>query len=403
MNYDKKTVRDIDVAGKKILLRCDFNVPHDKKTGVIYDDTRIVSTLPTIRFLLERGAAVILLSHMGRPHGEWKREMSLFSARDHLEKLLGIPVPLTEDVLGPDTRAKCAALKPGEVVLVENLRFCVEEEKNDPAFAKALAELADLFVFDAFGAAHRAHASTVGVASYLPSAAGLLVEKELAFLGMALDQPLRPLVAILGGAKVSDKIGVINSLLQKADAILIGGGMAYTFQVALGGHIGASLLDEDHIVFAREMIEKAKEKGVKLLLPVDTVATQEFSAEAESQVVPAKEIPPALMGMDIGPKTIELFTQAIQGAGTVFWNGPMGVFEFPRFATGTNAVAQALAHLDEKAVTIVGGGDSVSAVEKTGYAERISHVSTGGGAALEFLEGLELPAITCLPDREENT
>lgn len=399
MNYDKKTVRDIDVTGKKILLRCDFNVPHDKKTGVIHDDTRIVSTLPTIRYLLDHGAAVILLSHMGRPHGEWKQEMSLFSARDHLEKLLGIPVPMTQDVLGPDTRAKCAALQPGEVVLVENLRFCVEEEKNDPAFAKALAELADLFVFDAFGAAHRAHASTVGVAAYLPSAAGLLVEKELAFLGMSLDQPLRPLVAILGGAKVADKIGVINSLLQKADTILIGGGMAYTFQVAQGGHIGSSLLDEDHIVFAREMIEKAKEKGVKLLFPVDTMAAGEFTAQAEGQVVPAHAIPPGLMGMDIGPETIALFTEAIRGAGTVFWNGPMGVFEFPNFAAGTNAVAQALSQLGEGAVTIVGGGDSASAVEKIGLAGRISHVSTGGGAALEFLEGLELPAIACLPDR----
>lgn len=399
MNYDKKTVRDIDVAGKKILLRCDFNVPHDKKTGVIHDDTRIVSTLPTIRYLLDHGAAVILLSHMGRPHGEWKQEMSLFSARDHLEKLLGIPVPMTQDVLGPDTRAKCAALQPGEVVLVENLRFCVEEEKNDPAFAKALAELADLFVFDAFGAAHRAHASTVGVAAYLPSAAGLLVEKELAFLGMSLDQPLRPLVAILGGAKVADKIGVINSLLQKADTILIGGGMAYTFQVAQGGHIGSSLLDEDHIVFAREMIEKAKEKGVKLLFPVDTMAAGEFTAQAEGQVVPAHAIPPGLMGMDIGPETIALFTEAIRGAGTVFWNGPMGVFEFPNFAAGTNAVAQALSQLGEGSVTIVGGGDSASAVEKIGLAGRISHVSTGGGAALEFLEGLELPAIACLPDR----
>ena len=272
MNYDKKTVRDIDVTGKKILLRCDFNVPHDKKTGVIHDDTRIVSTLPTIRYLLEQGAAVILLSHMGRPHGEWQQEMSLFSARDHLERLLGRPVPLTQDVLGPDTKAKCAALQPGELLLVENLRFRIEEEKNDPDFAKELASLADLFVFDAFGAAHRAHASTAGVAEYLPSVAGLLVEKELAFLGKALDDPKRPLVAILGGAKVADKIGVINSLLHKADTIIIGGGMSYTFQVAQGGRIGASLLDEDHIVYAREMIAKAQELGVKLLLPVDNVA-----------------------------------------------------------------------------------------------------------------------------------
>ncbi len=400
MNYDKKTVRDIDVTGKKILLRCDFNVPHDKKTGVIHDDTRIVSTLPTIRYLLEQGAAVILLSHMGRPHGEWQQEMSLFSARDHLERLLGRPVPLTQDVLGPDTKAKCAALQPGELLLVENLRFRIEEEKNDPDFAKELASLADLFVFDAFGAAHRAHASTAGVAEYLPSVAGLLVEKELAFLGKALDDPKRPLVAILGGAKVADKIGVINSLLHKADTIIIGGGMSYTFQVAQGGRIGASLLDEDHIVYAREMIAKAQELGVKLLLPVDNVATAEFSAEAEGQVVPSMSIPVGLMGMDIGPETVKLFTQAIQGAATVFWNGPMGVFEFPNFAAGTNAVAKALAQQKE-AVTIVGGGDSVSAIEKTGYGQNISHVSTGGGASLEFLEGLELPAIACLADRGE--
>ncbi|MGM9579522.1 MAG: phosphoglycerate kinase [Evtepia sp.] len=398
MNYDKKTIRDIDVSGKKILLRCDFNVPHDKKTGVIHDDTRIVSTLPTIRYLLEHNAAVILLSHLGRPHGQWKQEMSLFSARDHLEKLLGIPVPMTTDVLGPDTKAKCAALQPGQVVLVENLRFRIEEEKNDPEFAKELASLADIFVFDAFGCAHRAHASTAGVADYLPSVAGLLVEKELAFMGKALDEPQRPLVAILGGAKVSDKIGVINSLLQKADTIIIGGGMSYTFQVAQGGTIGTSLLDADHIDYARDMIAKAREKGVNLLLPTDNVVTQDFAADAPSQVVPSREIPDGWMGMDIGPETVARFTEAIQGAGTVIWNGPMGVFEFPAFAAGTNAIAQAMSTL-ENAVTIVGGGDSVSAVEKTGYSSKISHISTGGGASLEFLEGLELPGIVCLEDR----
>ncbi len=398
MSYDKKTIRDIDVSGKKILLRCDFNVPHDKKTGVIHDDTRIVSTLPTIRYLLEHNAAVILLSHLGRPHGQWKQEMSLFSARDHLEKLLGIPVPMTTDVLGPDTKAKCAALQPGQVVLVENLRFRIEEEKNDPEFAKELASLADIFVFDAFGCAHRAHASTAGVADYLPSVAGLLVEKELAFMGKALDEPQRPLVAILGGAKVSDKIGVINSLLQKADTIIIGGGMSYTFQVAQGGTIGTSLLDADHIDYARDMIAKAKEKGVNLLLPTDNVVTQDFAADAPSQVVPSREIPDGWMGMDIGPETVARFTEAIQGAGTVIWNGPMGVFEFPAFAAGTNAIAQAMSTL-ENAVTIVGGGDSVSAVEKTGFSSKISHISTGGGASLEFLEGLELPGIVCLEDR----
>jgi 3-phosphoglycerate kinase len=399
MNYNKKTIRDIDVTGKKILLRCDFNVPHDKKTGVIHDDTRIVSTLPTIRYLLDHGAAVILLSHMGRPHGKWIPEQSLFSARDHLEKLLGIPVPLTTDVLGPDTKAKCAALQPGQVLLVENLRFRVEEEDNNPAFARELASLADLFVFDAFGAAHRAHASTAGVANYLPAYAGLLVEKELNFMGSALENPQRPLVAILGGAKVSDKIGVINSLLGKADAILIGGGMAYTFLAAMGGKIGKSLYDEEHVLYAKEMIGLAEEREVKLLLPVDTVAAKEFAADAEPVVVPANNIPDDLMGLDIGPETIRLFTQAIQSAGTVIWNGPMGVFEFPAFATGTNTVAEAMAQL-ENAVTIVGGGDSVSAVEHTGYASRISHISTGGGASLEFLEGLVLPGIACLEDKD---
>ncbi len=397
MDHDKKTIRDVDVAGKKVLLRCDFNVPHDKKTGIIHDDTRIVATLPTIRYLLDHGAAVILLSHMGRPHGEWKREMSLFSAREHLEKLLGIPVPMTKDVLGPDTRARCAALQPGQVVLVENLRFCIEEERNDPDFARELASLADLFVFDAFGAAHRAHASTEGVSHYLPSYAGFLVEKELDFLGRALEEPKRPLVAILGGAKVSDKLGVINSLLQKADTLIIGGGMSYTFQVARGGSIGGSLLDAERIGYARDMIAKAEELGVRLLLPVDTVAARTFAPDATPVVVPALSIPDELQGMDIGPETIKLFSQAIAEAGTVIWNGPMGVFEFPAFAAGTNAIAHAMAGLTD-AVTIVGGGDSASAVEKAGVAKQMSHISTGGGASLEFLEGLSLPGIACLQD-----
>lgn len=397
MDHDKKTIRDVDVAGKKVLLRCDFNVPHDKKTGIIHDDTRIVATLPTIRYLLDHGAAVILLSHMGRPHGEWKREMSLFSAREHLEKLLGIPVPMTKDVLGPDTRARCAALQPGQVVLVENLRFCIEEERNDPDFARELASLADLFVFDAFGAAHRAHASTEGVSHYLPSYAGFLVEKELDFLGRALEEPKRPLVAILGGAKVSDKLGVINSLLHKADTLIIGGGMSYTFQVARGGSIGGSLLDAERIGYARDMIAKADELGVRLLLPVDTVAARTFAPDATPVVVPALSIPDELQGMDIGPETIKLFSQAISEAGTVIWNGPMGVFEFPAFAAGTNAIAHAMAELTD-AITIVGGGDSASAVEKAGVAKQMSHISTGGGASLEFLEGLSLPGIACLQD-----
>ena len=396
MNYDKKTIRDIDVSGKKILLRCDFNVPHDKTTGIIHDDTRIVSTLPTIRYLLEHNAAVILLSHMGRPHGQWKKELSLFSARDHLEKLLGIPVPLTQDVLGPDTKEKCAALQPGQVVLVENLRFRLEEEQNDPDFSRELASLADLFVFDAFGAAHRAHASTEGVSHYLPSVAGLLVEKELQFMGAALEAPKRPLVAILGGSKVSSKIGVINHLLDIADTIIIGGGMCYTFAKAQGIGVGNSLLEADWLDYCREMMQKAKDKGVKLLLPVDGVAAAEFSADAKPVAVDGAGIPDGMMGMDIGPKTIALYAAAVKEAGTVIWNGPMGVFEFPAFAKGTEAVAEALSKTS--AITIIGGGDSAAAVQQLGYADKMTHISTGGGASLEFMEGKELPGVACLLD-----
>ena len=398
MNYNKKNIRDIDVSGKKILMRCDFNVPYDKKTGEILDDTRIVATIPTIRYLLDQNAAVILTSHLGRPKGEWKKENSLYSAREHLEKLLGMPVPMTTDVLGPNTKEMAANLQPGQVMLVENLRFRKEEEKNDPEFAKELASLADIFVFDAFGCSHRAHASTAGVADYMPAVAGFLVEKELAVMGGALENPQRPLVSILGGAKVADKIGVINNLLNIADTIIIGGGMAYTFQKALGGDIGESLLDEDRLNYARNMVALAKEKGVKLLLPVDNKITKEFSGDAEYQVVTAGEIPDGWMGMDIGPKTVELYTEALKDAGTVIWNGPMGVFEFDTFAEGTNAVAKALADL-EGAITIVGGGDSASAVEKSGLADKITHISTGGGASLEFLEGLALPGVVCLNDK----
>jgi len=398
MNYNKKNIRDIDVSGKKILMRCDFNVPYDKKTGEIQDDTRIVATIPTIRYLLDHNAAVILTSHLGRPKGEWKKENSLYSAREHLEKLLGMPVPMTTDVLGPNTKEMAANLQPGQVMLVENLRFRKEEEKNDPEFAKELASLADIFVFDAFGCSHRAHASTAGVADYMPAVAGFLVEKELAVMGGALENPQRPLVSILGGAKVADKIGVINNLLNIADTIIIGGGMAYTFQKALGGDIGESLLDEDRLNYARNMVALAKEKGVKLLLPVDNKITKEFSGDAEYQVVTAGEIPDGWMGMDIGPKTVELYTEALKDAGTVIWNGPMGVFEFDTFAEGTNAVAKALADL-EGAITIVGGGDSASAVEKSGLADKITHISTGGGASLEFLEGLALPGVVCLNDK----
>ncbi|MBR5534636.1 MAG: phosphoglycerate kinase [Ruminiclostridium sp.] len=398
MNYNKKNIRDIDVAGKKILMRCDFNVPYDKKTGVITDDTRIVATIPTIRYLLDQNCAVILTSHLGRPKGEWKKENSLFSAQEKLEKYLGMPVPMTTDVLGPNTREMAANLQPGQVMLVENLRFRKEEEKNDPEFSKELASLADIFVFDAFGCSHRAHASTAGVADYMPAVAGLLVEKELDIMGGALENPKRPLVSILGGAKVADKIGVINNLLNIADTIIIGGGMAYTFQKAMGGDIGESLLDEDRLNYARNMIAKAEEKGVKLLLPVDNRITQEFSADAPYQVVEAGKIPEGWMGMDIGPETEKLYAEALQGAGTVIWNGPMGVFEFDAFAQGTNAIAKAMA-AQENAITIVGGGDSAAAVEKSGLADQITHISTGGGASLEFLEGLALPGVVCLEDK----
>lgn len=399
MNYNKKTIRDVDVSGKKILLRADFNVPHDKKTGVIQDDTRIVATLPTIRYLLDHGAAVIVCSHLGRPHGVWKKELSLASAGERLSKLLGLTIPLTQDVLGADTKAKAAALQPGQVMLIENLRFRLEEEQNDPAFSQELAGLADLFVFDAFGAAHRAHSSTAGVADYIPAVAGFLVEKELEIMGGALINPKRPLVAILGGSKVSDKIGVINNLLELADAILIGGGMAYTFQAARGGKVGQSLLESDKLEFARQMLSKAEAKGVKFLLPVDNLAAETFAADALPIEVDSTSIPDHLIGMDIGPKTVASFVQAMQGAGTVIWNGPMGVFEFPAYAGGTKAVAKAVSELPG-AVTIVGGGDSASAVEQLGFADAITHISTGGGAALEFLEGLTLPGIACLADQE---
>ena len=397
MNYNKRSVKEAPVAGKKVLLRCDFNVPRDKATGEITDDKRIRAALPTIRYLLDQGAAVIACSHLGRPKGEWKRELSLAGVAACLSQLLGQDVILAADVVGEDARAKAAALQPGQVLLLENLRFHKEEEKNDPAFAKALADLAEIYVSDAFGTVHRAHASTVGVAAYLPAYAGLLVEQELAVMGKALDNPKRPFVAILGGAKVSDKIGVIRNLLEKADTIIIGGGMAYTFLKAQGCEVGTSLLEEDKLDLARELMEKAKEKGVELLLPVDTAVHDKFENTDDFSVVPVTAIPAGSMGLDIGPETVRLFAGAIRGAGTVVWNGPMGVFEFPAFAAGTKAVAKAMAECG--GVTIVGGGDSAAAVEQLGYADKMTHISTGGGASLEFLEGLELPGIACLLDR----
>ena len=397
MNYQKKTIMDIDVAGKKILLRCDFNVPQDKATGEITSDKRIVAALPTIRYLLSQGAAVIACSHLGKPKGEWKEKLTLAPVAERLSELLGQEVIFARDMVGEDAKTKAAALKGGEIMLLENLRFDIREEKNDPTYARELASMAELYVSDAFGTVHRAHASTAGVAAYLPAVSGLLVARELEIMGGALDDPKRPFVAVLGGAKVSDKIGVINNLLEKADTIIIGGGMAYTFMKAQGGSIGGSLCESDKLDYALEMIEKAKKRGVKLLLPVDTMAAREFSAEAEGVVVDTMAIPEDMQGLDIGPKTIELFCGAVKDAGTVVWNGPMGVFEFETFAKGTRALAQALA--DSNAVTIVGGGDSAAAVEQMGFADKITHISTGGGASLEFLEGLELPGVACLLDK----
>ena len=396
MNYNKKTIYDVDVKGKKVLLRCDFNVPQNKETGEITSDKRIVAAIPTIKYLLENGAAVISCSHLGKPKGEWKTKLTLAPVAERLSQLLGQEVIFASDIIGEDAQAKAAALQPGQIMLLENLRFDIREEKNGADFAKALADMADLFVSDAFGTVHRAHASTAGVAAYLPAYSGLLVNKELSIMGKALDDPKRPFVAVLGGAKVSDKINVINNLLEKADTIIIGGGMAYTFKKAQGYEIGTSLLEADRIDYAKEMIEKAAAKGVKFLLPVDNLCAAEFSAEAEPVLVEGN-IPENLMGMDIGPKTVELFTAAVQGAGTIVWNGPMGVFEFDKFAGGTKAMAKALA--ESGAVTIVGGGDSAAAVEKLGFADKITHISTGGGASLEFLEGKELPGVACLQDK----
>ena len=397
MNYNKKTIMDVDVKGKKILLRCDFNVPQNKETLEITSDKRIVAALPTIRYLLEQGAAVIACSHLGKPKGQWKENLSLAPVAKRLGELLGQDVIFAKDVIGEDAKAKAAALKGGEVLLLENLRFHAEEEKNDPAFAKELASMAELYVSDAFGTVHRAHASTAGVADHLPAVSGLLVAKELEIMGKALDDPKRPFVAVLGGAKVSDKIAVINNLLDKADTIIIGGGMAYTYMKAQGGEIGGSLLEADKMDYALEMIEKAKSKGVNLLLPTDTVCAAEFAADAEPSVHSSMAIPAELQGLDIGPETTKAFCNATVGAGTIVWNGPMGVFEFPAFAEGTKAMAKALA--ESGAVTIIGGGDSAAAAEQLGFADRITHISTGGGASLEFLEGKELPGVACLLDK----
>lgn len=394
-SYNKKSVEDIDVSGKKVLVRCDFNVP--LKDGAITSDKRIVAALPTIKYLLEHGAAVILCSHLGRPKGEFKPEFSLAPVAVRLGELLGKPVIMAKDVVGEDAKAKAAALKPGELLMLENVRFEAGETKNNPDLAKAFASLAEIYVNDAFGSAHRAHASTAGVADYLPAVCGFLIQKEITVMGKALSDPKRPFVAILGGAKVSDKIGVINNLLDKVDTLIVGGGMAYTFAKAQGYSIGDSLCEDDKVELAREMLEKAKAKGVKLLLPVDNRVGDKFDANCSVKVVGSDNIPDGWMGMDIGPETEKLFCEAIKGAGTVVWNGPMGVFEFDKFAGGTLAVAKAVA--DSGAVSIIGGGDSAAAVAKLGFGDKMTHISTGGGASLEFLEGLELPGIACLQDK----
>ena len=396
---NKKTVEDIDVAGKKVLVRCDFNVPMED--GKITDDNRIVGALPTIKYLLSKQAKVILCSHLGRPKGEFNLKYSLAPVAARLSELLGVKVTLAKDVVGEDAQAKAAALGNGEVLLLENVRFHKEEEKNDPEFAKKLASLAEIYVNDAFGTAHRAHASTAGVADYLPAVCGYLIEKEISVMGKALSDPERPFVAILGGAKVADKLKVIENLLTKVDTLIIGGGMAYTFIAAQGKSIGTSLYDAEKLEYCKDMLKKAEANGVKLLLPVDTVVAAAFpdpiDAPVETEVVCTCSIPADKMGLDIGPKTRELFAEAIKDAKTVVWNGPMGVFENDALAQGTMAVAKALA--ESGAITIVGGGDSAAAVEKLGFADKITHISTGGGASLEFLEGLELPGIACLNDK----
>ena len=393
---NKKTVKDIDLKGKKVFVRCDFNVPMDKEQNIT-DNTRIVAALPTIKYLLEQGCKVILASHLGRPKGEFKPEFSLKPVSKELSRLLNKEVIMAEDVIGKDAKTKAENLKEGEILLLENVRFHREETDNDPEFAKELASMAEVYVNDAFGAAHRAHASTAGIAAYLPAVSGFLIEKELEVLGKAINNPERPFMAILGGAKVSDKIGVIDSLLDKVDTLMIGGGMAYTFFKAQGYNVGNSLCEVEKTGLALEAMEKAKAKGVKLMLPVDTKIGKEFDPNTESKTVAWTEIPDGWEGFDIGEKTIEMFKEELQKAKTVIWNGPVGLFEFDQFAIGTNAIAKTLAELD--ATTIIGGGDSGAAVEKAGLADKMTHISTGGGASLEFLEGKKLPGIECLLDK----
>ena len=396
MNYNKKSIEDVDVSGKRVLCRCDFNVP--TKDGKITSDKRIVAALPTIQYLMNHGAKVILCSHMGKPKGEWKPELSLKVVAQRLSELLGKEVLMAADVVGEDAKAKAASLKDGDVMLLENVRYIKGETKNDPELSKELASLADLFVNDAFGTAHRAHSSTAGVADYLPAVCGYLVQKEVGIMGKALANPERPFVAILGGAKVSDKLNVINNLLEKVDTLIIGGGMAYTFLAAQGYSTGTSLLDEEKVDYCKEMMAKAEAKGVKLLLPVDTTIAASFpnpiDAPIDVETVASDAIPQDQMGLDIGPETVRLFCDAVRGAGTVVWNGPMGVFENPTLAAGTLAVAKAMAESD--ATTVIGGGDSAAAVQQMGLGDKMTHISTGGGASLEYLEGKELPGIAVI-------
>ena len=392
---NKKSVEDIDVKGKKVLVRCDFNVKMEN--GVITSDKRIVASLPTIKYLLDNGAKLILCSHLGRPKGEFKPEFSLAPVAARLSELLGLEVKMAKDVIGESAQSLAADLKEGEVLLLENVRFHAEETKNDPEFSKALASLAEIYVNDAFGSAHRAHSSTTGVADYLPAVGGYLIRKELEYIGGALENPKRPLVAILGGAKVSDKIGVITNLMEKVDTLIVGGGMAYTFFAAKGYSVGTSICEEDKIDLAKEMMAKAEEKGVKFLIPVDNRLGKEYKEDTETMLVDSDNIPDGWMGLDIGPKTEALFADAIKGAGTVIWNGPMGVSEWKNFASGTIAVATAIA--ESGSISIVGGGDSAAAVQKLGFADKMSHISTGGGASLEYLEGKELPGIVALNEK----
>ena len=398
MNFlNRKTVEDIDVTGKRVLVRCDYNVPFDSE-GNITDTKRIDESIKTLRYLIDHNAKVIICSHRGRPKGTVKPELSLAPTIPYLSKVLGQQVQMATDVVGESAKALCSNLQEGQVMMLENVRFEKGEEANNPAFAKELASLADIYVNDAFGTSHRAHASTAGVAAYLPAVCGYLIQKELQVLGNALNHPARPFVAILGGAKVSDKIGVITALLDKIDVLIVGGGMAYTFTNALGYSIGTSLCEPDKLELAKDIMAKAKEKGVNFLIPVDNVIANKFAEDAQWQIVDLDQIPEGWMGLDIGPKSAEMFAHAIEHAGTVFWNGPLGVSEWKNFAEGTFKVAQALAHSD--AYSIIGGGDSAAAVEKLGFAKQMSHISTGGGASLELIEGLELPGIACLMEKE---